>query len=148
MGQVTKYQSGSQRRRTMWFLLPGVGGLGACGTLYGLHSITNATSIYVAHTLHGEHIFVAYELLNGMNISASFAQAFTKGQRVQHVNNVYSTNTCTESFRQLRLLRCLTYETTGLQGLTGGMSGHHCPTCSTTNLRSTMAQQWACYPLA
>ena len=37
----------------VWFLVPVLGAAAAAGTIYGLHSTANATSIYVAHALYG-----------------------------------------------------------------------------------------------
>ena len=37
----------------VWFLVPALGAAAAVGTVYGLHSTANATSIYAAHALYG-----------------------------------------------------------------------------------------------
>lgn len=37
----------------VWFLVPVAGGIGAAGSIYGLHAATNATSICVAKTVYG-----------------------------------------------------------------------------------------------
>lgn len=37
----------------VWFLVPVMGGIGAAGTIYGLHAMCNMTSIQVAQKLYG-----------------------------------------------------------------------------------------------